>query len=78
MNEYDINNAAVPNDMRHVEPDASMMSTAGCRVDYILTVSNKLLDLHELECVKAGAKFRWFGHMSAAHMIGSKTTRGIY
>jgi hypothetical protein len=76
MNEYDINNAAVPSGMRHVVPESFLMSTAGCRVDYILTVGNRLLDAHEREVIKAGAKFRWYGHMSADNMLGSKTTRG--
>ena len=76
MNEYDINNAAVPNDMRHVEPEAFLMSTAGCRVDYILTAGNKLLDAHEIEVIKAGGRFLHFGSHSADNLIGSKTTRG--
>jgi hypothetical protein len=66
----------MPADMRYFEPSSFLNDTAGCRVDYILTVGNKLLDAHEREVIKTGAKFRHYGHMSADNMIGSKTTRG--
>jgi hypothetical protein len=65
----------MPADMRYVEPSTFLMST-DCRVNYILTVGNKLLDVHEREVLKAGAKFREYGDVSADNMIGSKTTRG--
>jgi hypothetical protein len=60
---------------RYVEPEA-FLCAAGCRISPVLTVGNALLDAHELERIKAGAKFRWYGHMSADTMIGSKTSRG--
>jgi hypothetical protein len=59
-----------------IQPESFLMSTAGCCVEYVLTVSNRLLDMHELEAIKRGAKFRHFGDTSAETLIGSKTTRG--
>jgi hypothetical protein len=65
----------MPADMRYVEPSTFLMST-DCRVNYILTEGNKLLDAHELEVLKRGVKFREYGDVSADNMIGSKTTHG--
>jgi hypothetical protein len=72
--EYD--SASTDAEHRYVVPESFLMSTAGCRVDYILTVGNKLLDAHEREVIKAGGQYTWFGQMSAGTMIGSKTTAG--
>jgi hypothetical protein len=79
MNEYDIPDdvpADLRRDLRYVVPESFLRSTAGCRVEYILTADNRLLDSHEREAIRAGARFTYFGSESAADLIGSRTTRG--
>jgi hypothetical protein len=41
-----------------------------------LSRAAQLLDAHEIEALKRGATFVWYGHCSADTMIGSKTSRG--
>jgi hypothetical protein len=65
----------MPAGLRYVEPSSFLVSS-DCRVDYVLTVGNRLLDAHEREVIKAGAVFRHYGKMSADNMIGSETSRG--
>ena len=62
-------------DDRHIEPSEFLLAP-GRRVSRVLTVGNRLIDAHEREVIKAGGKYRWFGHTSADNMIGSKTNRG--
>ena len=59
----------VPADMRYVVPTSFLMST-----DCVVRL--QLLDAHEREVLKHGAKFRHYGESSADIMIGSQTTRG--
>ena len=62
--------------LRNVEPSMTFLMSTDCLVQSILTASNTLLDAHELEALKRGARFRHYGDISADIMIGSKTTRG--
>jgi hypothetical protein len=52
------------------------MQAEGCRAYQILTKGNALIDAHEREALKRGAKFTLFGNISASNMLGSKTTVG--
>jgi len=38
--------------------------------------NSTLLDAHERQALKAGAKFRYYGHTCCNVLIGSVTTRG--
>jgi len=67
--------ASMSTDDRHIEPSEFLLAP-GRRVSRVLTVGNRLIDAHEREVIKAGGKYRWFGHTSADNMIGSKTNRG--
>ena len=59
----------VPRDMRLVYPSPSLTSSTGCRMHYILTVGNVLIDAHELAAMRAGAKFTDFGYCSGDTLI---------
>ena len=57
------------------QPDESLRSTS-CVVRYIITDIVILLDAHQRQVQKRGAKFTEFGSVSGDIMIASQTTAG--
>jgi hypothetical protein len=71
----EIRDPRTPPDCRNIQPEEFLQSTAGCQISYVMA-SDRVIDAHEREAIKAGARFTYFGHMSGETLLGSETSHG--